>query len=128
MKSYHGILLLLAISSGGCDAKTGAPSRDAKEIAANGGMQSAAPPDTASGSRGEFFRPAPDGDPAKIALQAIKDAGHACGSIRTASRAEDGSIATVCTAGQRYRITSLSNGIAYPMNCTEVDKLGISGC
>ena len=73
------------------------------------------------------MQPAPYGDPAKIAKEAIKQAGHPCGTVKTAVRLPEGDIRAVCTNGETYRVFMFS-GEPVAMRCSAAKRMGVAGC
>lgn len=71
--------------------------------------------------------PAPTGDPKAVSVRAIAAAKHPCPTVVRASRNPDGSVSAVCSNKEDYRIFSL-DGQSIVMKCSEVRKLGVSGC
>jgi hypothetical protein len=71
--------------------------------------------------------PAPKGPAEQVAMAAIKDAGHPCGTIVRATRSDSGSIRAVCSNGEAYRVFTV-NGQLIAMKCSAAAKLGVSGC
>jgi hypothetical protein len=76
----------------------------------------------------ERVGPAPDGDPIQVARDAIKEAGHKCSRIKSASRRlADGSIIANCSNGQHFRVFTVEGIGAVAMSCEAAAQLGVSG-
>jgi hypothetical protein len=71
--------------------------------------------------------PAPKGPAEQVAMAAIKDAGHPCGTIVRAARTDSGGIRAVCSNGEAYRVFTV-DGRLVSMKCSAAAKLGVSGC
>ena len=71
--------------------------------------------------------PARKGAAEQVALAAIEDAGHPCGTIVRATRTESGGIRAVCSNGETYRVFTV-NGRLVAMKCSAAAALGVSGC
>ena len=71
--------------------------------------------------------PAPAGPPKEVALAAIQDADHPCGTVVEAVRTQDGGIRAVCSNGELYRVFTVQ-GRTVAMRCSAARKLGVSGC
>lgn len=76
----------------------------------------------------ERVGPAPDGDPLQVARDAIKEAGHKCGRVKSASRRlADGSIIANCSNGQHFRVFTVEDIGTVAMSCEAAAQLGVSG-
>jgi hypothetical protein len=71
--------------------------------------------------------PAPKGPAEQVAMAAIKDTGHPCGTVVRAARTDNGGIRAVCSNGEAYRVFTV-NGQLVAMKCSAAAKLGVSGC
>lgn len=71
----------------------------------------------------------PVGEPALLALQAIRSAGHPCPAINSAVRDASGGISAVCDNGEKYAITRLP-GIeqTFAFRCSVARKYGANIC
>jgi hypothetical protein len=70
---------------------------------------------------------APAGPAKAVALAAIQQADHPCGTVNDAVRTQDGGIRAVCSNGEVYRVFTVQ-GKTVAMKCSAVVKLGVSGC
>lgn len=73
--------------------------------------------------------PAPDGNPAVVAQQAIRgnfDRSD-CPFVTDAERRGDGSIRATCSNGETYRIFTFRAEIL-AMRCSAAQRLGVAGC
>jgi hypothetical protein len=73
------------------------------------------------------FGPAPEGDPSKIAVKMIANAGHPCPILTSAIRLSDYSIQASCANGEVYRITAI-DGVNFALRCSIAARTGITGC
>ena len=80
-----------------------------------------------SQSLNELLGPAPLGDPMEISKAEIAKAEHPCPSVKSAARNQDGTISSLCTNNETYRIFTLENN-PIVMRCSAVKELGIEGC
>ena len=71
--------------------------------------------------------PAPKGPAEQVAIAAIKDADHPCGTVVRAARTDSGGIRAVCSNGETYRVFTV-DGRLVAMKCSAAAKLGVSGC
>jgi hypothetical protein len=71
--------------------------------------------------------PAPEGEPSRIAFQAIRGAGFSCGGHPEARRLSDGTIRATCLNGETFRIFT-ARGQLMALSCSAAARQGIAGC
>jgi hypothetical protein len=71
--------------------------------------------------------PAPKGPAEQVAMAALTDAGHPCGTVVRATRTDSGGIRAVCSNGEAYRVFTV-NGQLVAMKCSAAAKQGVSRC
>lgn len=73
------------------------------------------------------IRPAPSGDPARVAADALSSAKSSCGGVTKAKRLRDGVVEAFCSSGARFLVFTMK-GATMTKRCTATRTLGVHGC